>query len=170
MTSAATELADIQRQMHAVRESAGVEVHDLIVNAQAMTDWRRYWRRHPSLWCGAAAVLGYVLAPSRRDVKADPQLLAALAKATEGNRTAPRSRPIVSHLAGLALGVLIQQGKQMLAQRLASAFHGQTVHPGQPTTAERDGSAYEQSDQGTAANQNGGSQEIHPGDQADHRS
>src|SRR5579872_6148179 len=116
MNSPSNEIAEIQQRMQQLRMSVGVDVHDLVENARAMTDWRRYWRHHPWLWCGAAAVLGYCLVPSRRFGNADARPLAAMARGSAEKSAPRRASPIISELAGMALGIVIQQGKQLVAQ------------------------------------------------------
>jgi len=122
MDSAAHEIAEIQRQMDQVRQSAGADINALVENTRALTDWRRYWRQHPWAWCGAATVLGYWLVPSRRFGNSDSQRLAELSQAAREKSSAPRQSTIMSELAGTALGILIQQGKQLVAQRVAQVF------------------------------------------------
>lgn len=137
MASASTEIAEIQQQMHQVRKRAGVDVHDLVENARALTDWRRYWRRHPWAWCGAAAVLGYCLVPSRRFEDSDSQRLADLLQASRGKSPAPRRNPIISELAGMALGILMQQGKQLVAQHVARVFESRNANQVPPHSTSR---------------------------------
>jgi hypothetical protein len=132
MASPSNEVAEIQRQMEAVRKSAGADVHELVENARALTDWRRYWRRHPWWWCGAATLLGYFIVPSRRVGGSASQRLADLSQNSE--HKAPSSRKtIISELAGIALGILIQQGKQLVAQRVARAFESRNAAQAPPS-------------------------------------
>jgi hypothetical protein len=136
MASASNEIAELHQQMDRVRKSASVDVHDLVENTRALTDWRRYWRHHPWAWCGAATVLGYYLVPARRFGNSDSQglaelRLAELSQASQAKASAPRKNPILSELAGIALGILIQQGKQLVAQRVArviDSYKANQVH------------------------------------------
>ena len=137
MPSHSPEIDELQRQMHRVRTSLGVEVHDLVENAKAITDWRRYWRSHPWAWCGAAAILGYVVVPHRRIGQADAQTLAEMArfevaKVSAANGSAPRRRGIMSDLAGMAMGFAAQRGMQMLGRKLEGMLNSRTVSPSPP--------------------------------------
>ncbi len=111
------EIDQLQERMHQVRRDLGEDVQGLIENTRAMTDWRLLWRKHPWVGCAAAAVLGYVVVPSRRFGKADARRLADLASA------AATSAPVVSpargiawQIAGIVLGSVAQRGVQFLTQ------------------------------------------------------
>ena len=129
MESASSDIADIKRQLRQVRTSVGTDVHDLVEGARAITDWHRYWRHHPWAWCGAATVLGYFCVPQRRFGNADARRLAALSEPATGKSPVSRSRLIISELAGMALGILVQQGKQLVAQRVASVWNSRIADP-----------------------------------------
>lgn len=129
MDSASNDIADIKQQMRQVRMSVRVDVQELVENARSMTEWRPYWRRHSWVWCGAAAVLGYSVVPLRRFGNADAHRLAALSEPLRGKPPASGGNLIVSELAGMALGILIQQGKQLVAQRVARVFASRAADP-----------------------------------------
>ncbi|HTI52037.1 MAG TPA: hypothetical protein VL475_13830 [Planctomycetaceae bacterium] len=117
MESKSNEIADIKQQMRQVRMSMRVDVHELVKNARSLTDWRHHWRLHPWASCGAAAVLGFLVVPRRRFGNADAQRLTALSEPSLA--LSSRSNPIISELAAIALGILIQQGKHLVAHRMA---------------------------------------------------
>ena len=153
MPSQSPEIDELQRQMQRVRTSLGVEVHDLVENARAITDWRRYWRSHPWAWCGAAAILGYVVVPSRRFGQADVGTLAELsraeatrAKATraesngaEATRASaasaapPRRRGVMADLTGMAIGFVVQRGMQVLGRKLEGLLNSRTASSSPPS-------------------------------------
>jgi hypothetical protein len=54
---------EIRRQMAEARSHLSREVRSLADSAKAKTDWRYYYRKHPWLFIGAAAVVGYLIVP-----------------------------------------------------------------------------------------------------------
>ena len=142
MPSHLQEIDELQRQMHGVRTSLGVEVHDLVENARAITDWRRYWRSHPWAWCGVAAILGYVVVPSRRFGQADVRTPAELGRAestraestraSAGSAAPPRRRGILADLTGMAMGFVVQRSMQVLGRRLEELLNSRTASSSPP--------------------------------------
>ena len=57
---------DIQRQMAALRSALAQDLNGSIDSAKLLADWRYHFRKHPALFCGAAAALGFALVPWRR--------------------------------------------------------------------------------------------------------
>ena len=138
MPSHSQEIDELQRQMHRVRTSLGVEVHDLVENARAITDWRRYWRNHPWAWCGAAAILGYVLVPPRRFGQADVRTVAELTRAeveraSGASAAAPQRRGIVANLTSMAMGFAVKQGLQVLGRQLGGLLNPQSANSSPPS-------------------------------------
>ncbi|MGE0761434.1 MAG: hypothetical protein AB7F89_22545 [Pirellulaceae bacterium] len=54
---------EIQRRMQDVRRDLGQEVEELVASAREITDWRRYVRAYPWACLGAAAAVGFIVAP-----------------------------------------------------------------------------------------------------------
>ena len=137
MTNAASEIEEISQQMQQIRTSVGVDIHDLVDNARALTDWRHYWRQHPWAWCGAAVVLGYSIVPSRRFGNTDARTLAALAQGSNAKPVASSGKRIISELAGMVLGMVVQRGMQGVVRGLAGMFQSETASPpASPSTRE----------------------------------
>src|SRR5437764_1090007 len=59
---------DIRRQMAEIRSQLVHEVQSLASSAKAKSDWRYYYRQHPLLFVGAAAVIGFLIVPGRGPV------------------------------------------------------------------------------------------------------
>lgn len=125
MDPAIDDADSLQSQMGLVRSSLRTEVHDLVHNAKTMTDWHYYWRSHPALCCGAAAVLGYLLVPSRKGdlvsgvdrlTRAHEQMLKSMPQA--------RKKSLASELAGIALGLALKGGLSFVGQQVERYFSG----------------------------------------------
>jgi hypothetical protein len=56
----------LRRELAAARAALSRDAHAAIDDAHTLADWRHHFRAHPWLWCGGAAVLGYLLVPRRR--------------------------------------------------------------------------------------------------------
>jgi hypothetical protein len=61
-----SETADIQARMRALRDEMNGDVEALVNSTEDLADWRKYVRAQPWLCVGAAAVVGFMLAPARR--------------------------------------------------------------------------------------------------------
>jgi hypothetical protein len=53
----------LEHRLAAARQSLHWDMQELRSQAQTLVDWRSYFRSHPWLYCGAAATLGYLIAP-----------------------------------------------------------------------------------------------------------
>lgn len=116
MDSTASELAQLQEQMHQVRMDLGEEVYDLVENARAMTDWRVHWRRHPWVFCSAAVLAGYLIVPRGRLGGIDGGAAAEAARAQAPPSSA--SSQLLSKLTGMALGLVAQRGLEILGRQI----------------------------------------------------
>lgn len=123
MESAPDDPDSLQSQMDLLRSSLRTEVHDLVHNAKTMTDWHYYWRGHPALCCGAAAVLGYLLVPARKGdlvsgvdrlTRAHEQMLKSMPQA--------RKKSLARELAGIALGLALKGGLSFVGQQVERYF------------------------------------------------
>jgi hypothetical protein len=59
---------EIERQMAVLRSVLEHDVKELASEARTLTDWRHHFQRHPWLFCGAAAALGFLVVPRARRV------------------------------------------------------------------------------------------------------
>jgi hypothetical protein len=117
--------SDLERQLAALRSALEEDTGGLVDkarklsdNARTLADWRHHFRRHPAAFCGAAAVLGFLLIPRRRETprlgdarplafeveSAQPALAAALL-ATVGNLVARKTAQLA-----------VEHGSQLVAR------------------------------------------------------
>ena len=116
MNSTACEIAQLQEQMHQVRMDLGEEVHDLVENARAMTDWHVHWRRHPLAFGAAAVLLGYLIVPSRRFSASDSRILENMGMVQPPRRSV--GSQLLSKLAGMAVGLAAQKGIEIAGRQI----------------------------------------------------
>lgn len=88
-----SETEDIQARMRKLRAEMNDDVEALVNSTEDLADWRKYVRAQPWLCVGAAAFVGFMLAPSRRR----PQPAATEAATKAG---------VVSGLGGALVGAL----------------------------------------------------------------
>jgi len=62
---------EIRERMALIRLQIDERSDEVVAQVNALSDWRSYVRRYPWVSVGAAAVLGYVLVPSRAKPSAD---------------------------------------------------------------------------------------------------
>ena len=62
---------EIRERMAMIRLRIDEQSDEVVAQVNALSDWRSYVRRHPWVSMGAAAVLGYVLVPSRKKLGAE---------------------------------------------------------------------------------------------------
>lgn len=116
MNPTASEMADLQEEMHRVRMDLGDNVQDFFENARALTDWHVYWQRHPWAFSAAASLAGYLLVPSRRSARLDETGSDQAAQSPTTHQTAVRA--LLSRLAGVALGLVAQKGIEIVGRQV----------------------------------------------------
>ena len=114
---------DIQREMREVRADLRGNVQEIIQQAGGLTDWQEYVKAYPWLALGAAAMVGFLVVPSRPTIiHPDSKQLLELAKSQkvhlEMNQPAARSG-IVGSLVGMAGSFALQAGMSALSTYLA---------------------------------------------------
>lgn len=62
---------EIRERMALIRLRIDEQSDEVVAQVSALSDWRSYVRRYPWVSVGAAAVLGYVLVPSRAKAVAE---------------------------------------------------------------------------------------------------
>lgn len=60
------EADEIRERMALIRQRIDEQSDEVVAQVSELSDWRSYVRRYPWASVGAAAVLGYVLVPSRK--------------------------------------------------------------------------------------------------------
>jgi hypothetical protein len=110
---------EIQRQMRRVRAELGDDVQGLVDSAQVATDWHSYVRAYPWLAVGAAAAVGYLIIPSRPRIAApDAGTLREIVQSVAGAGKAASQPSLVSMVARMAAGALLQGAVGILKQQL----------------------------------------------------
>jgi hypothetical protein len=107
--STATEITEIQRRMAQVRHELHEEVREAVKGAQSLTDWRSHVRHHPWLALGAAAAVGYLIVPRRRQ-EPGPTIVAVAPQAAGATVPVPAAAAPKKKrwgLIGSALGLLV---------------------------------------------------------------
>jgi ElaB/YqjD/DUF883 family membrane-anchored ribosome-binding protein len=66
MRNAASPAGKIDEQLADARANLTEDVRSVATEASTLTDWRHHFHKHPWLFAGAAAALGFVLTPRRR--------------------------------------------------------------------------------------------------------
>ena len=123
-TTTISSAAEIQRQMQQVRTDLRANVHELVESAREMTVWQRYVQSYPWTCLGAAALVGYLVIPSRsRIIKPDASQMAELvnaqlAQANGHARSGGIVSSAVSGLAGMAARSLLQAGLSFATHQL----------------------------------------------------
>ena len=131
---------EIQRQMAALRSALAHDVSGSIDSAKLLADWRYHFRKHPALFCGAAALAGYLLVPSRRanvTVTTAPSPVAAQRAETQSIAGVFLGMAL-NALASRAIEIASHQGRSWLEQVLAPPESERTASWESPsaTTAE----------------------------------
>lgn len=62
---------EIRERMALIRQRIDEQSDEVVAQVSELSDWRSYVRRYPWVSVGAAAVLGYVLVPSRKQPGAE---------------------------------------------------------------------------------------------------
>lgn len=113
---------DILRRMQSVRRSASDDVRGIVESAKTLSDWRFHVQHHPWLCVGAAAALGFVLAPKSRKVSTDnTKELAALLKRynIEGSAGPAAGKGLTRTLIGMATPFVLRTVMQAAQQHFA---------------------------------------------------
>jgi hypothetical protein len=58
---------EIQTRLAELRGALERELDGAVANARTLADWRYHFRAHPGWFCAAAALVGFVLVPARRE-------------------------------------------------------------------------------------------------------
>ncbi|MDR3633501.1 MAG: hypothetical protein P4L84_06675 [Isosphaeraceae bacterium] len=66
MATASNDAEDIRRKMAQIRRDLHADVREVVVQAEAVADWRRYIRMYPWISVGVAFAVGYAVVPRRR--------------------------------------------------------------------------------------------------------
>jgi len=111
---------EIQRQMAMLRAALARDVSGSIDSAKLLADWHYHFRKHPALFCGAAALVGYTLIPSRRAPPVAVQTTPpqAVQRAEASSLAEALVTMAVKTLASHAIDALSRHSRDWLAQVL----------------------------------------------------
>jgi len=121
--STASSAEQIQREMREIRADLRGNVQEMMQQANGLTDWQEYVKAYPWLALGAAAVVGFLVVPSRPTIiQPDAKQMEDLVKSQkvhlETNAPAARSG-IVGTLVGMAGSMAVQAGMAALSSYVA---------------------------------------------------
>jgi hypothetical protein len=149
--STTTEITEIQRRMAQIRRELHENVRDAVEGAQSLTDWRSHVRHHPWLTLGAAAAVGYLIVPKRREQPAPAIVAVAPAAApaiSQAVQAAPKKKRwgIIGTAVGMLAPIAVRAAQNYAIQYLekwiaaqppgagpGSALFGSGLFPGAPT-------------------------------------
>jgi hypothetical protein len=114
--------------MAQIRGQMSDSAHTVAVQAQRTTDWRTYVLRHPWIWAGGAALVGYLLIPKKQTVVLDSKAVEKAVKvATE--KAAQHAEPAkTAAWTALAMGVLQAAALQGIKVFLESKVRQMAAH------------------------------------------
>jgi hypothetical protein len=122
----ASDTAAIQQRMRELRDEMNGDVEALVNSTEDLADWRKYVRAQPWLCVGAAAFLGFMLAPSRRRPQPKP------APATE----AATKAGVVSGVATALVSALATAVARKAAAQMGDYLMDRFQHSGTESTAD----------------------------------
>lgn len=114
---------DLRRQMRQVRRDLGAGVEEIVDQAKTLTDWQHYVKSYPMACLSAAAILGYLLVPARRQVirpsanpLADAQETGTASSEAEVNSQA--SSGMFSKITSAIMTAAVQGGISIIQQQV----------------------------------------------------
>ena len=143
MALATTQADEIQKEMRQIRVELKENVQEIVSSAREIVDWQSYVKAYPWLTVGAAALVGYLLVPSRTTViRPDPEALRELTKSRE--MLEQQVKPKKS-LMGMVVGMVAASAAQA-AMSVASHQVQQLLHTlQQPPASQTGGHRHDQS-------------------------
>jgi len=66
LATASNDIDSIRQQMAQIRHELHQDIRSVVENAEAATDWRRYYRMYPWPSLAVAFAVGYLIVPTRR--------------------------------------------------------------------------------------------------------
>ena len=167
LATAPNDIDAIRQQMAQIRHELHQDVRGVVENAEAVTDWRRYYRMYPWACLAVAFAIGYLIVPKRRrkiprdlvDARRYDKVREDVQEAKEPAKKAA-SKGVLGAIFGMlvpvvvraAQGYAVQYFESWLAQQQSLlAGLGAAAHPapGGPGQADEPG---ETGESGAAAN------------------
>lgn len=136
MALATTQADEIQKEMRQIRVELKENVQEIVSSAREIVDWQSYVKAYPWFTVGAAALVGYLLVPSRTTiVRPDPEALRELTKSRQ--MLEQQVKPKKS-LMGMVVGMLAASAAQA-AMSVASHQVQQLLHSMQQSPVSQTG-------------------------------
>jgi hypothetical protein len=120
--------SEIRIRMAQIRGQMSDSAHTVAVQAQRTTDWRTYVLRHPWIWAGGAALVGYLLIPKKQTVVLDSKAVEKAVKVAT-DKAAQHAEPAkTAAWTALAMGVLQAAALQGIKVFLESKVRQMAAH------------------------------------------
>jgi hypothetical protein len=128
----------LREQMARVRSHLANDVGEVVEQAKEMADWRNHVRRHPWLFAGAAAALGFMIVPARRPKVAKPDMSVHRFQAALSENSGEPAKPkrasgtmqaLVNLAAGIAVKSLMSVAGNQLQNLVVSRANGPPRSP-----------------------------------------
>jgi len=140
---ASTDPADeIRRRMAELRRELSSDVQEVGRSARVMTDWKFYVRRFPLATAAAAAAVGFLLIPKKKEVQVispDPDALAEMFKKeqlrVETPARAKESQGLLKTLFLMGVTWAAKTGMTYMGERLRTAAVNRAQESTGPTSA-----------------------------------
>ena len=110
MATASNDIDSIRQQMAQIRHELHQDVRGVVEHAEAVTDWRRYYRMYPWACLAAAFAVGYLIVPKRRrKIPRDVATRADIAQVREDVQEAkePAKKAATKGVLGALFGMLV---------------------------------------------------------------
>ena len=122
MTRSPETIEQVREEMRLIRSNLDDEVATFVKSTQVLFDWRSYVRHAPWLCLGGAALVAYLIVPSKpKVVRPTPEQLAELAKHTRvtipESGVQAKTKSLARELGGVAIGMLVRAGLAVATQQ-----------------------------------------------------
>jgi hypothetical protein len=140
MNRAPETIEQVREEMREIRSNLDDEVATFVQNTKVLFDWRSYLKNSPWLGIGAAALIGYLVVPSKpKVVSPSPEQLAEMAKHARvvvgDPPSANNEKTLAREMAGMALGIALRGGLSIALKQLNQFLS----RPPGPTETPREG-------------------------------
>jgi hypothetical protein len=107
VATASNEADEIRRQMAQIRRELHQDVRGVVVQAEAVADWRRYIRMYPLASLGMAFAIGYLVVPRRYAERAGVREAVVPPTGKPADRS-PTRTGVVSSVLGMVAPVAVR--------------------------------------------------------------
>lgn len=146
MATATNDADEIRMKMAQIRHDLHADVREVVANAEAVTDWRRYIRMYPLTALGVTAAVGFLIVPRRHKVVVSvpvvqPPDMAEVREAIVAAKDEvkePVRKGLIATALGLAAPVAIRAVQGYAVQYLEHWIAEQSQPPERPTSVPPD--------------------------------